>query len=266
MYRQKKYIMGNFLEVEIFPMSERSKPYSRAKREKESSPAQKKLNSKKSQRHFNRLAHINFTENDLFVDLTFNPENLPKDRSGAIRAIKNYIARVKRYRKKHGLSPIKYIYTVSSHDTYGEKKRLHVHMIMSGMDRDAAEKLWGLGYCDTDRLQFNECGVTGKVLYMARQEKGERTWASSKNLKKPEPIVSDKAITRAKAEKMERNPEDREFFEKMFKGWTFTDCIVEHMDEEGLKLGTSFLIRMRKSEIINKKKRKKQNRYSKPLV
>lgn len=246
MYRQKKYDIGSYLEVEIFPFPEQKKPYDRARRQKESSPAQKNLNTKKSQRYFNRLVHTNFHEGDLFIDLTFDEKNIPENRQGVIRAVKNYIARLRRYRKKNGLPELKYIYVVSNSDEFGNKKRLHVHMIINDMDRDAAEKLWGLGYCDTDRLQFNEYGVTGKVLYMARQAKGERTWAASRNLKKVSVVVSDKAVSRAKAEKMERNPEDRSFFEKLYPGWTFTDCIVEHQDEEGLKRGTSFLVRMRK--------------------
>lgn len=248
MYREKKYIMGDYMEAEIFVLPERVKPFSRAKKVKESSPAQKKLNSKKAERYFNRLVHTNFEKGDLFIDLSFDENNLPENRAGVIRAVRNYIARLRRWRKKHGLSQLKYIYVVSDSDQFGNKKRLHVHMIINAMDRDAAEQLWGKGYCDTDRLQFNEYGVTGKVLYMARQAKGERTWTGSQNLQKPTPIVSDKAVTRAKAEKMERNPENREFFEKMYPGWTFTDCLVEYMDEEGLKRGTSFLVRMRKEK------------------
>lgn len=247
MYRQKKYIMGDYLEAEIFVLPERVKPFSRAKKIKESTPAQRKLNNKKAERYLNRLVHTNFGKGDLFIDLSFDESHLPKDRAGVIREVKNYIARLRRYRKKHNLPELKYIYVVSDSDQFGNKKRLHVHMIINDMDRDAAEEIWGRGYCDTDRLQFNEYGVTGKVLYMARQAKGERTWSGSQNLKKPEAIVSDKAITKAKAEKMERNPEDRAFFEKLYPGWTFTDCIVEEMDDDGLKRGTSFLIRMRRN-------------------
>lgn len=247
MYRQKKYITGDFLELEIFPMPLNTKPYSKARREKETTPAQKRLNDKKSMRHFNRIVHKNFKENDLFIDMTFDEKNIPENRAGVIRAVKNYIARLKRWRKRNGLSELKYLYVVSNSDEFGNKKRLHVHMIINEMDRDAAEKLWGKGYCDTDRLQFNEYGVTGKVMYMARQVKGERTWAGSRNLEKVEVITSDKAITRTKAEKMERNPEDRAFFEKLYPGWTFTDCIVEYPDNEGLKRGASFFIRMRKN-------------------
>lgn len=248
MYRQKKYDMGEYLEVEIFPFEENRRPYKRAKKTKESSPAQKKLNSKKSQRYFNRLVHTNFHKGDLFIDLTFDEKHIPENRKGVIRHVKNYINRLRRYRKRHGLPELKYIYVVSDSDDYGNKKRLHVHMIINAMDRDAAEELWGHGYCDTDRLQFNEYGVTGKVIYMARQAKGERTWAGSRNLEKVSVVTSDKAITRAKAERIERNPEDRNFFEKMYPGWTFTDCIVEHQDDEGLKRGASFFIRLRREE------------------
>ena len=184
MYRQKKYDMGEYLEVEIFPFEENRRPYKRAKKTKESSPAQKKLNSKKSQRYFNRLVHTNFHKGDLFIDLTFDEKNIPENRKGVIRHVKNYINRLRRYRKRHGLPELKYIYVVSDSDDYGNKKRLHVHMIINAMDRDTAEELWGHGYCDTDRLQFNEYGVTGKVIYMARQAKGERTWAGSRNLEK----------------------------------------------------------------------------------
>ena len=55
-------------------------------------------------------------------------------------------------------------------------------------------------------------------------------------------------------EVIERNPEDRAFFEKLYPGWTFTDCIVEYPDDNGLKRGTSFFIRMRK-EKSNESKR-----------
>lgn len=260
MYREKKYIMGDYMEAEIFVLPERVKPFSRAKKVKESTPAQKKLNDKKSERFFNRKVHLNFKKGDLFVDMSFDEEHLPENRDGVVREVRNFIARLRRYRKKHGLTPLKYIYVVSNSDQFGNKKRLHVHMIINQMDRDAVEQLWGKGYCDTDRLQFNEYGVTGKVLYMARQVKGERTWCCSQNLENPTPIVSDKAITRAKAEKMERNPEDRAFFEKLYPGWTFTDCLVEEMDEEGLKRAASFLIRMRKEKKNdNESKRRKKS-------
>lgn len=88
MYRQKKYIMKNYMEIEIFPLPEKVKPYPRAKKIAGTSPAQKRLNDKKAVKYFNRLVHTNFDHNDLFVDLTFNNENLPANRDEAMRTVK----------------------------------------------------------------------------------------------------------------------------------------------------------------------------------
>ena len=260
MWRQKKYECGMFCEAEIFTISGRTKKFQRAKRVKESCPAQRNLNNKRAQRYFVRLVHSNFTEEDLYLDLTYEGENLPSTRKEVKRDIKNYIERLKRFRKKMGLSPLKYIYVVSNTDNNGNQVRLHCHMIINGMDRDAAERLWAHSRCNSDRLQFDEYGVTGKSLYMARQAaatkeddlgKGEKTWGYSLGLIKPEPIVSDKAITATMAEKIMRNPEDRALFEKMYAGWTFTDCKIE----EDLINGTRFYIRLRKYEDVGKHNR-----------
>lgn len=143
-------------------------------------------------------------------------------------------------------------------------------MIINDMDRDVAEKKWGKGTANTDRLQFNESGVTGKSLYMARQSKGDRSWGSSTNLAKPEAIVSDKKIKRSQLEHMAAQPDDRLYIEKIMNGknreWTFTDCIVERdgkqmtisgvITDNGIGNGTSLLIRARKSSGYNKQTRK----------
>lgn len=36
--------------------------------------------------------------------------------------------------------------------------RIHHHIIISGMDRDKAEELWGNGMANTRRMQANELG------------------------------------------------------------------------------------------------------------
>lgn len=246
MIRQKRYECGAYMDIEIFHVSDRLKEIKRERKEKESSPAQKQLNNKKSKRYLTRLVHLNFSEGDLYVDLTFDKDSLPDDRKGVQKEVRNYIARIKRYRKKNGLPELKYVYVISDVDEDGNKARYHTHMIMNAMDRDVAEEKWGKGYANADRLQFTETGVTGKVLYIARQGKGEKTWSGSTNLKKPEPKVTDRKIKPKHMERMKRNPEDRAFFEKLYPGWTFTDCTVE--DSQDRVNGTGFYIRMRKYE------------------
>lgn len=248
MLRQKMYETGNFCEIEIYRVSDKCKKFKRKTKVQESTPAQKKLNDKKSQRHFVRKVHLNFTQQDLYIDLTYDQRNIPMTREEVLNDIRNYIKRLKRARKNLGIiEPLKYIYVISNVGNNGNKVRYHVHMIINNMDRDAAERAWGKGRANTDRLQYNEYGVEGKSLYMARQASGEKAWGCSTNLKKVEASIKDdrRELTRRKLEDMERCPEDREIFERLYPGWTFTQCIIERENEEGVG-ELRFLVKMRR--------------------
>ena len=273
MIRSKTYITGDFLEIEIFQIPARKRIITRQVKVTESTPAQRKLNDKNAKKYFVRLVHNNFTKHDLYVDLTYSKENLPKSREEVLRDIKNYIARLRYYRKKHNLPPLKYIYVISNCDQMGNKVRYHVHMIISDMDRDVAESKWHKGYVNTDRLQFTETGVTGKSIYMMRQAKGERSWGASVNLKKPVAIVSDHRYTKSQLEQIGASPDDGRYIEKLINRkkhqWTFTDCQVEYngrqlymsdiMEDQGWGNGISILIRARRHTEFEKGKKKSWN-------
>lgn len=266
--RTKKYYTGDYLEIEVFNVSKKKKPVSRARKVKESSPAQKNLNDKRRKRYFVRLVNSNFRKGDLTIELTYSNEHLPEDRDEMRRDIRNFIARVKRrFKKQFPDRAFKYIYVIPkcSVDGSGSKARPHFHMFLTGgLDRDLIEELWGKGYANTDRIKFTEVGATGKAIYMADQARSERSWSGSQNLIKPEPVVSDKAITASQMDRIINDPSDGRYIEKLINGrnktrYTFTDCIVENdgrqlnlfglegqdMDE-GDGIGFSLLIRMRK--------------------
>ena len=274
MIRAKTYITGNYMEVEVFNLPSNKKPFKRQRKKRESTPAQKNLNDKKSQRYLVRLVHNNFTEKDLYLDLTYDKESIPDSKEEILKDVRNYIKRLQRYRKKNGLSKLKYIYVISNCDQLGNKVRYHVHMIINDMDRDVAEQKWGKGRANTDRMQFNETGVVGKTLYMARQAKGNRSWNCSINLKKPEAIISDHKISHRQLEHMANMPDDRIFIEKIINGkkyeWTFTDCLVEYdgrqmimdgliPDESGFGFGISLMIRARRADGNTNKRRTKSS-------
>ena len=96
MIRTKKYITGDYLEIEVFNVSSRKKVITRAHRQKESSPSQKKLNDKNRIRYFIRLVNSNFGKGDFTAELTYDDNNLPDSRDAILRDIKNYIKRMKR--------------------------------------------------------------------------------------------------------------------------------------------------------------------------
>jgi hypothetical protein len=263
MYRQKKYECGNYMDIEIFGISQKVKRFKRAKKVKESTPAQKNLNDKNSFKYFVRKANLNFNENDFTGDLTFENGYLPNDHDDALRLFQNFIERVSYHNKKAGSPRPEYMYVISDVDKDGNQARLHIHLFIKNVKWSVLKDRWGMGYVNTEPIQLNEYGLTGKALYFARQGKGKKIWGCSKGLKNPEPEISDKAITRTDAEKITRNPEDREYFEKKYKGWTFTDCRVE----EDLINGRRFYIRMRKHEPAWKiKKDKRDHINNKPAT
>ena len=56
----------------------------------------------------------------------------------------------------------------------------------SGGYRDTIEKVWGLGYANSKRLQFNESGVTGLAHYIAKDKHFFKRWNQSRNLTIPQ--------------------------------------------------------------------------------
>ena len=267
MIRSKKYLTREYLEIEAFNLASNIRPFSRAKKQKESTPAQKNLNDKKARKYFRRLCNLNFGKGDIAVTLNCNEDNLPADRNEMLRWTRNYFECLKRaWRKKYGdLEPFKYVYVLSNHkgDGSGSEARPHVHIIMSGgLDRDLIEAKWKKGFANTKRLQFGEDGIAGLTEYMARQARevpGARSWGASKNLLKPEPVVSDRALTKTQLDRIVNDPSDGAYIEKLInKGlrskWTFTKCIVERDGRElfgsdidtGEGMGYSILIYMRK--------------------
>lgn len=267
MIRTKKYICRDYIEIEVFNLSPRKEPVARAKKMRESSPAQKNLNSKKSRRCFRRLCHANFGKGDLAVTLTCDDDHMPADRDELLKWLKNYIRALKRiWDKEHGSKEyMKYVYVISNHKGDGSdtKARPHIHMIISGMDRDLLESKWKKGFANSKRLQFNDGGIAGLAKYMTGQAKSERSWGSSLHLVKPEPIVSDKAIKKSQLEYIAQNPDDGRYIEKLVNKshktrWTFTDCSVEYDGRQlfgsdidtGEGMGVSLLIRMRKEYFI----------------
>ena len=105
--------------------------------------------------------HANFDNRDLIVSLSYDAANLPQSEEAAIRDRNNYIRRIKDYRKRNGLGELKYIAVLEYREATDDKRtktRIHHHIIISGMDRDKAEELWGNGMANTRRMQANELG------------------------------------------------------------------------------------------------------------
>lgn len=229
-YRCKTIKHGDQLDVEIFPIWSTSAE-SRKARAAVTSKAQAALNEKNARKRLVRRINANFTASDIELTLTYAGEHVP-DLEGARRDMQNYIRRVKRYRKAQGLPELKYVYVIEYQGEDGAPKRVHHHVIMSGMDRDAAEKLWGRGRANSARLQPDENGLEGLARYITKslpRFKSEKRWVCSKNLIDPTVTVSDTKISRRRAARLAHDAEafGKELFEHLYPGYRFNDIEVK---------------------------------------
>lgn len=222
-------------EVEIYPITLRDRDKTRKQKLKESSIKQKNLNDKNAKKHFIRLVHSNFTDADITVHLTYDPKHLPGSLEEAKKDVVNYMRRINRYRIKNGLPPLKYIIVTEYREPDSSDKRkrirIHHHLIMSEINRDIAEQLWGKGRANADRLQSDEYGYEALARYITKDPKGNKRWTQSRNLKQPIVKINDYKYTKKKTEQLARCREDRELFEKMYPGYTFTDCQLTVNDD-----------------------------------
>lgn len=244
--REKKFYCGKYLDIEIYPITKQEQKQKRKKKEKESKKVQKNLNDKNAKKHLRRILNTNFTDEDVVVHLTYSEKNLASSEEEAVRDRNNFIRRVKNYRKKNGLSELKYVavceYKEATKDSR-TRTRIHHHIVMSGMDRDTLEKMWKKGRANADRLKENELGYEELANYIAKDPKGKKRWTQSRNLIMPEPKINDYKITRKKVWELSRSNDVRGELERMYSGYIFTGHKVEIND---ITAGTYIYIKMRR--------------------
>ena len=161
------------------PISKYEQKKSRSKKKMESRKEQKNLNDKNARKNLRRRIHANFDNRDLIVSLSYDAANLPNSEEAAIRDRNNYIRRIKNFRKRNGLDELKYIAVLEYREATDDKRtktRIHHHIIISGMDRDKAEELWGKGTANANRMQANERGFEELANYLLKDPRGKKRW------------------------------------------------------------------------------------------
>lgn len=241
-YRTKTVLSGKYLEVEVYPIFTGIKN-GRSKKVRASSNKQKNLNDKNAKKKIIRLIHSNFDEGDLMVTLSYKEKNRPKTEEQARKDIDNYLRRIRRYRQKNNLPELKYIAVIEYREEQeGKKIRMHHHLIMNSMDRDEAERIWGLGYANTIRLEADENGFEGITRYIIKDPKGQKRVKQSKNLKQPLVKTKDNEFTKRTINKFIKDIDRQDYFERKYKKFRYVDSKVMINDITGV----SVTVKMRK--------------------
>lgn len=262
LYREQKYFCGEYLDVDIFPVFKKSNI--RGRKAKPTSAVQARYNQHCAESKLERIVMENFPFNSLFYNPTYNDEHLPKDDEAAKKSIRNFIRRLKRYRKKKGLPDLKYIITTEK----GKRsERYHHHLIINCGDMSIAEldKIWGNGYAYSSTVVFDKCGCPGLCKYFCKGKKPENfiekqdndgltvgnRWSGSRNLVKPKTSKRDGRLSaRRLAELSKLGNDGGAEYEKLYPDYSFSQARPFYNDING---GFYIALRMRK----NPSKRKK---------
>lgn len=218
--RSSVHVCGGYLDGDIYPVYQPAGK--RRSRCRPTSKIQQRLNQRNAEKKLTRIIHNNFGEDDLALHLTFRRE--PADMEEAMRLMRNYLGRLRRLYRKMGIE-LKYIWVME----YGKRGgRVHFHLILSGgAGRDELEQLWGHGYANSKRLQFEDNGLTALARYITKDRITYKRWSGSRNLKKPEPVVKDGAVTMPDVEAMRCAIEGRNahaYFERLYPGFELTEA------------------------------------------
>ena len=240
--REQVYICGDYLDTQIYPVFQA--PGKRRKKCKPTKEMQEQINQRNAERKLTRLAHANFTPDDLALHLTYRPGTEPTAEEDAKKNLSNYLRRLKRLYKKLDIE-FKYISCIE----IGKKGRVHNHLIISGgADRDELEKLWGFGYANSKRLQFGDDGITGLARYMVKDKHFYKRWNQSRNLIIPEPVQRDGELTVSDASDIAAAVEAGTvhlMFEELYPEFVFVEAVAK---KNVINKGEYIFIQMRRRE------------------
>ena len=158
-----------------------------------STPARESLNAKMSWQKLMLVLATNFRSKDLVVTLTYRDADLPHTREQADKRLSNFIRSLRSHRRSLG-QELMYVRTTEG---YHSDRRLHHHLIINatGRDFDIIRQLWKKNGDDVDITPFGRDGAERWAKYLTKEPReqgrryvGDRTWRTSRNLKRPEPF------------------------------------------------------------------------------
>lgn len=243
-----------YKEVDWFEYSEEEQQavrMARRTRARASPPKIKNLNDERSKRHFRWIFHNNFGAGDFMITLTFAKVTCKQQSQ---RELGNFVKRVRRFYKRNG-AVLKYLYVYE-----GRKKgtRPHYHIVCNaalGIHSDDVANLWHAGYAQMKVLKTDDNGICEAMSEYYTKEKEncakyERSWNGSTNLKRPDEITDDNAVSRKRMRKLQdavRNDEVKKYVEQIYRGWTLIDSTIGTNDITGRPFARFKLLRKAKA-------------------
>ena len=189
--RRKIIVAGNmWMAVQYTAIHGQNQAARRESKMRISTPAREALNFTRSWQKLMLTLAANFRRRDLFVTLTYRDADLPPTRDAADKRLDAFIRALRKERKTNGQELV----YVRATEGYHSDGRLHHHLVINatGSDFETIRKLWQK---NGDDVKFDLFGVDGPERwghYMTKEPReqgrkyvGDRTWRTSRNVKKP---------------------------------------------------------------------------------
>lgn len=226
--RALAYDLGEMVEIDAYPMKKIGKGRRAAWRP--TTQAQERVNRRRKMREVSRLVNLNFDRSSWMMSLDYDDGMYPDTMDEAKRNVQNFIRRLRAIYKKAG-AILRYIYST---ERGCETGRTHHHLIISGgVAKDVILAVWKKSKrCFAEHLEFSENGYSDLAVYTAKKaERWERSFTTSKNLIRPEPLPDEddearrinRTLTRSVCEDLYANNLTRAQMQDLFPGFKIVD-------------------------------------------
>ena len=208
MKTKKIIVAGALVKEAIYPRGQaRDLPKGRAAKRKLSSEAQQRMNAKYSYEKLELQLAANYGPGDLWVTVTYDDEQLPKNRAEAEARFKYFLKKLRAARGKKA-EPVVHWNTEHKHEHENvlRHRRWHHHFCLNatGDDFMLLRQCWIYGSSiEMRRIKIDkDHSYETLARYMckeARDRPGLRTWSYTRNAKHPEvetfPVPDDTPLS-----------------------------------------------------------------------
>ncbi len=128
-------------------------------------------------------------------------------------------------------APFKYVYVIEKQiyktGIYAGLVNWHFHLFLTGgIDDKMLEKMWPKGLrANCDNYQPDKFGPEAAAKYMSKDPQGSKRFSYSRNLEQPNEKTKDGRVSRNTVARMATERiDDREYWERRYKGYRFIRC------------------------------------------
>lgn len=187
MYWYKKVITsGRMIEVEYYKSIKKrdKKTVGRTLKQNVTPDKMKAANDIRAKKKCRRLIANNFIPGDCYLTFSFF-ENLNEEEAN--RLIDNFLRRLRYYRRRHGMTELKFIGCLEC----GKRgNRWHAHIVVNKIAFEVLTALWPYGRLFCESL-YEDGGFKDLANYIRKDVTGKKRLKQSRNLKQPDEQVRE---------------------------------------------------------------------------